>query len=134
MLFRSHGRRLIAETEHYTNNATLAAYRASVNARIVAGMGPVALGVISAALDLDETTVLAGYLHGYCVGLSSAAIRLLPISNTDCQRMLHRTHALLVAEIETIRGRPWTAMSSFTPALDVASMHHVHDDLRMFAS
>jgi urease accessory protein UreF len=64
----------------------------------------------------------------------SAAIRLLPLSNSECQSMLHRLHLGISEQLDDIRDRSWREMSAFTPELDIVSISHQYDDLRMFAS
>ncbi|MFN0071590.1 MAG: urease accessory protein UreF [Chloroflexota bacterium] len=131
---QQHGRRLLVETALFREVPTLNGYRARVLERAVPGTGAVALGAVSAALDVEPELALAGYLHTFVVGVVSAAIRLLPLSNTDCQLMVHRLHPSIAEQMESIRGKSWLGMTAFTPELDIVSMQHAKDDLRMFAS
>src|SRR5690606_8848233 len=56
------------------------------------GERPVALcvvvGVAAAAHRLDLATVLGAYLHAFAANLVSAAVRLIPLGQTDGQRAL----------------------------------------------
>ena len=131
---QQHGRRLLAETASFTEDQMLADYRAEVMSRDSPGTGAVALGAMAGALGIDAEFALAGYLHGYITGLASAAIRLLPVSNSECQVMIHRMHHAISDKVEQSRHRSWHEMTSFSPELDIVSMLHVDDDLRMFAS
>jgi urease accessory protein len=131
---QQHGRRLLAETATFTGNPTLAAFRNRVIGRESPGTGAPALGAISGALEIDVALALAGYVHGYVTGLTSAAIRLLPISNSDCQLMIYRLHASVSQSLQSIRHRCWWDMTTFSPELDIVSIQHQHDELRMFAS
>jgi urease accessory protein len=131
---RQHGRRLLTETARYTDNETLAHYRARVTNRESPGTGAVALGAVSGALAIEVDLSFAGYLHGYVTGLVSAAIRLLPVSNSECQAMVHRLQPVIAEQFESLAESSWRDMTSFSPELDIVSMDHVHDDIRMFAS
>jgi urease accessory protein UreF len=63
-----------------------------------------------------------------------AAMRLMSISHSDVQGILFRIHQVVAEQAEVVEGRDWTAMQSFTPELDIASLVHRFDDIRMFAS
>jgi urease accessory protein len=131
---QQHGRRLLAESVAFSDDRIVGAYRSRVLQRMVPGTGAVALGAVTSALDIGADLALAGYVHGYATGVVSAAIRLLPISNTDCQGLMFRVQGAIQDDLELVHAHPWRAMTAFTPELDIASMGHVHDDLRMFAS
>jgi urease accessory protein len=131
---QQHGRRLLAETADLVDNETLAHYRSRVVGRESPGSGAVALGAIGGAMDVDAELALAGYLHGYVTGVTSAAIRLLPLSNSECQAMVHRLHPFIADRVQSVRDRSWREMAAFSPDLVIISMNHPHDDLRMFAS
>jgi urease accessory protein len=131
---QQHGRRLLAETAAFSDHPTLSQYRSRVANRESPGSGAVALGAISGALGVTAELAFAGYHHGYVTGVVSAAIRLLPLSNSECQAMLHRLQPVIAEQFQCVRKRSWREMTTFTPELDIISMVHAHDDLRMFAS
>lgn len=126
--------RLLSETAGFTDNVLHAAYRDRVQTKRTPGLGAVALGVVAATLGMPAEMAALGYCHSYAVGMFSASIRLLPIGHTEVQRALQRLQPIIATGIDQARILPWTAMSSFTPMLDIASMGHASDDLRMFAS
>ena len=49
---------------------------------------------------------LAGDVHGYATGVVSAAIRLLPISNTDCQGLMFRVQGAIQYDLESVHASP----------------------------
>ncbi len=61
-------------------------------------------------------------------------MKWLPISHSDVQGILYRLPSTLTDLVDEIRGLPWEEMASFTPELDIVSMSHEADDLRLFAS
>jgi urease accessory protein len=131
---QQHGRRLLTETATFSDNQTLSEYRMRVTTRESPGTGAAAAGAVSRAVGIDVELAFAGYVHGYVTGLISAAIRLLPVSNSECQTVIHRLQPVISDQFGLIQNTSWHDMTSFSPELDIVSMGHVHDDLRMFAS
>jgi urease accessory protein len=126
--------RVLSETAAFTDHPFHAAFRARVQKKETPGLGAVTLGLVASVLGMSAEMAALGYCHSYAVGMFSAAIRLLPIGHTEVQRAIHQLQPLIADQIAQVRTRPWTMMTSFTPMLDIASMGHVSDDLRMFAS
>src|SRR5215204_1398495 len=107
---QQHGRRLLTESAAFSDDRILGAYREQVLQRVAPGTGAVAFGAVTSTLDIGARLALAGYVHGYATALVSAAIRLLPISNTDCQRLMHRVQGAIQDDLESVHLRPWHAM------------------------
>lgn len=128
------GRRLIAETSHLTLSDVAAAFRGRVTDGESPGNAAVALGVVSQALDIPEMLALTAFCHSHSISVVGAALRLLPVTHTAVQDILHRLHPLIAEGARSIGDRPWQEMTAFTPELDIVSMNHESDDLRLFAS
>ncbi len=128
------GRRLMAETGPFGSCQVLAEYSAAVSRRETPGNGAVALGIVANASNISAEQALLVFCHGHGVSVLGAAMRLLPMSHTDAQAILGRLHSNLEETIDRVRGRPWKEMTSFSPVLDILSMSHEADDLRLFAS
>jgi urease accessory protein len=111
-----------------------AQYHERVSRREAPGNGAVALGVAAAALNIPPQQTLLLFCHSHAVSVLGAALRLLPLTHTDAQVILHRLHPIIVDRTGEIEGVPWTDMTCFTPELDIASLGHESADLRMFAS
>jgi urease accessory protein UreF len=77
---------------------------------------------------------LTDVLSQLCVGILSAAMRLLRLTHNQSQGILWGLHSLVADLANEIKDRTWQEMTSFTPQLDLAAMGHEADDLRMFAS
>ena len=71
--------------------------------------------------------------HGLCAGLLGAAIRLSIISHIDAQKI-----RIDVADlVETILQQPIPAPEEahgFTPQIEIASMNHETDEMRLFVN
>ena len=109
-------------------------YRADVASRRAPGTGAVALGVTAGAAGIPPQTALLLFCHSFAVGVLGAAQRLLPMTHSEVQQILHSLHEPIAALSDEIQHRPWQQMTSFAPHSDIASMLHESDDLRMFAS
>lgn len=128
------GGRLLSETTSFRAHRIHADYSAMVLNRKSPGNGAVALGVIAQVANLSAEQAVLMLCHGHAVSILGSAMRIFPMSHSDAQSVLRRLHRMLVHAIDDIGGRSWREMTSFTPALDVLSMCHETDDLKLFAS
>lgn len=95
---------------------------------------PIAVSVSCAGHGIPCESSLQGYFHGFISNLVSAAVRLIPLGQTDGQ--------LAVAAMEeTVRQTALQAMEipledigSAAPLVDLASMHHETQYTRLFRS
>jgi urease accessory protein len=95
---------------------------------------PVAVGIVSAAHAIPLEPALHGFLHALVSNWISAAARLIPLGQTDCQRVL----AALEATVSEIARRAITAklddLGSATFRADLASLRHETQYTRLFRS
>jgi urease accessory protein len=95
---------------------------------------PVAVGVVSAAHGVPLGPVLHAFLHAVVSNWISAGARLVPLGQTDSQRIL----AGLEAEVAATAGRALTAslddLGSATFRADLASLRHETQYTRLFRS
>ncbi len=95
------------------------------------GHTAVVQGVLWGQLGFSAGQAQAMAAHGLCAGLLGAAIRLSIISNIEAQK-IRAEAADLVA---TILDRPVCAPEDahgFTPQIEIASMNHETDEMRLF--
>ncbi|MCY4558715.1 MAG: urease accessory protein UreF [Chloroflexi bacterium] len=132
------GRRILDETAPLllgeTGRAVHGEFRRLVTERETPGTGAVALGVAAGAVGIDAGNALLMHCHSFAVGVLGAAQRLLPITHSEAQRILHGLHQPVIGAMAALQYRDWREMTSFAPQTDIASMMHEHDDVRMFAS
>ncbi len=128
------GRRLLSETQSFEARQIHADYWTTVRRGESPGNGAVALAMIAQGANLSAEQALLVFCHGHAVSILGAAMRLLPVSHTDAQNILRRLHPTLAETVGKIQKRSWDEMTSFTPAMDIVSMSHGPDDVRMFAS
>jgi urease accessory protein len=95
-----------------------------------------AFGLTGGALGLDEETTVPAYLHQSLYGLVSACQRLLPLGQTQAQKMLWRLKPSLAEAATLSRGDQLDCDEAFcfTPLLDIGSMRHPTLETRLFVS
>ncbi len=95
---------------------------------------PVAMGHIVELLSLPLLPALALYLQSYVSNLSAAGIRLIPLGQTDGQRIVHALAPLC----QSLAARAMTAelddIGGFAPMIDMASQRHDQLYSRLFRS
>lgn len=134
---RHAGRRILDEsTSLLVDGAgpTVSAFRGLAADGETPGTGAVALAVVADAAGIDGETALLMFCHSFAVGALGAAQRLLPLTHSQAQLILRRTHEPVAEMVADLRTRHWRDMTSFAPQADIAAMLHEHDDFRMFAS
>jgi urease accessory protein len=119
----------------WPNGAVEAATAAIKQPKINRGVPvAVAVGMVTACHGVPVEYVLPLYLQSFASGIVSAGVRLIPLGQTDGQRLVARMHpiveraggATLEAKFEDIGGA--------TPMIDLASMAHEMRDGRLFRS
>jgi len=93
---------------------------------------PVAVAVASAGHAIPLRPALAAYLHAVAANLVSAGVRLVPLGQTDGQRLV----AALVPVVMAVAGRaeatPLGDVAGAAFRADLASMHHETQYTRLF--
>lgn len=93
----------------------------------------VAQGMLWGQLGLDAAQAQVMSAHGLCTGVLGAAVRLSVIGHMDAQAI----HAWLLPRIEEVLRQPLCPpdeLHSFTPQLEIASMNHETDEMRLFVN
>lgn len=95
---------------------------------------PVAVGMATAGHDIRLEDALTAFLHAVAANLASAGVRLVPLGQTDGQRVL----ASLEPVIATIARRALAAalddIGGAAFRADIASMRHERQYTRLFRS
>ena len=95
---------------------------------------PVAVGITGAAHNLPLAATLHAFLHAVVSNWISAGARLIPLGQTDCQRVL----VALETEVNATAARALQAtlddLGSATFRADIASMRHETQYTRLFRS
>ncbi|HXP31130.1 MAG TPA: urease accessory protein UreF [Stellaceae bacterium] len=95
---------------------------------------PVAVAVACAAHRVPLAASLAAYLHVFAANLVSAGIRLVPLGQTDGQRVIARLEQPIAATAEAALALPLEAVGTSTPIVDWCAMRHETQYTRLFRS
>jgi len=95
---------------------------------------PVTVGVAAALHGVPLQATITSFLHAFAANLVSAGIRLIPLGQTDGQRIIATLEPVILAASENIRATPLDQVGTATPMLDWCSMRHETQYTRLFRS
>lgn len=95
---------------------------------------PVAVGAAAAAQDIDRLAVASHYLHAFAANLTSAAIRLIPLGQTQGHAVLNDMHRLCARIARETADLTPDDIGGCCFAADIASMTHETQYSRLFRS
>lgn len=84
--------------------------------------------------DVAANDAVTGYLWSLCEGQVSAAVRLIPLGQTDGQRMVGALSERIPTWVEHATGLDEHSIGSFLPGLSLASALHEEQYARLFRS
>lgn len=93
---------------------------------------PVAVGVAGARHQVDLDRLVAMYLHAFAANLVSAAVRAVPLGQSDGQGVLARLAPLALSVAAETKGLTPEDIATSALAADIAAMRHERDDVRVF--
>jgi urease accessory protein len=93
---------------------------------------PIAVGRAARALTLPPERVAALYLHAFASNLVSAAVRFVPLGQTDGQRVLAALHPVIERVAQEAAATPLDGIVTSVPGADLAAMHHETQYVRIF--
>lgn len=95
---------------------------------------PVAVGLVSAAHGIPLEPALHAFLHAVVSNWISAGSRLIPLGQTDSQRVLAQLEADVAATARRAIAATLDDLGSATFRADIASMRHETQYTRLFRS
>ena len=95
---------------------------------------PVAVGVACAGHTIPPEPALSAYLHAQAATLISAGVRLIPLGQTDGQRVLAALEPVVAATAARAIGTPISELGGAAFRADIASMRHETQYTRLFRS
>jgi len=131
---RQMGRQTLAVAATLTGDRELGRYLEEVNAGRLPGHHAVAFGMAGGVLGWTGRQVALAYLYSATALLVGAAQRLLPIGQTQGQRVLWGLHPLMERLAAEAAGRGAGDLSGFTPAQEARGMAHERLPARLFRS
>ena len=95
---------------------------------------PVALGIAAADHGVPLNLTLTAYLHGFVSNLVSAAVRIVPLGQTDGQRAIQRLETQIEAVQSTLLDADLNDLGTFSMISEICSMRHETQYTRLFRS
>jgi urease accessory protein len=95
---------------------------------------PVAVGVAAAGHGIAFEAALGAFLHAITANLISAGVRLVPLGQTDGQRVLAALEPVVAATAQRALGTPLDEVGSAAFRADLASLRHETQYTRLFRS
>ena len=95
---------------------------------------PIAVGVACALTDIALRPALVAYLNAFAANLVSAAVRLVPLGQTDGQRALAALEAPILRAAAAALARRPDDLGGAALAVDWHSMQHETQYTRLFRS
>jgi urease accessory protein len=95
---------------------------------------PIAVGVTAAGHGIALEGALNGYLHAVTANLISAGVRLIPLGQTDGQRLLAAFEPVVTATAARALATPLDQVGGAAFRADIASMRHETQYTRLFRS
>jgi urease accessory protein len=95
---------------------------------------PIAVGVASAGHGVPLAPALHAYLHAMAANLISAGVRLIPLGQTDGQRVLAALEPVAAAAAERALVAALDEIGSASFRADLAGMRHETQYTRLFRS
>jgi urease accessory protein len=95
---------------------------------------PVAAGCAVARIDLPRGPAIRLYLQNFMGNLVGAGVRLIPLGQTDGQRVLAALTPLCTALADRAMTATLDDIGGFAPLVDIASMRHETLYSRLFRS
>jgi urease accessory protein len=95
---------------------------------------PVAVAVTAAGHGIAAEPALGAYLHAVAANLISAGVRLIPLGQTDGQRLLAAFEPIVAATSARALAIPLDQVGGAAFRADLAGMHHETQYTRLFRS
>lgn len=112
----------------------VAIWRATLASGGVRPAYPIAVACASAVAGIPLTGAVTAYLHAFAANLVSAAVRAIPLGQTDGQRALAALEPGIAAAAVTSLDRPLDQAGSAALVVDTLSFRHETQYTRIFRS
>src|SRR5260370_12485393 len=95
---------------------------------------PIAVGLVSAAHAIPLASTMHAFFHALTSNWISSGARLVPLGQTDSQRILALLEPVVVATVKRAQDASLDDLGSATFRDDLASMRHETQYTRLFRS
>lgn len=95
---------------------------------------PVGVGAAASLHGIALPLAVSGFLHAFAANLVSAGVRLIPLGQTDGQRVLAALEPAVARAAERALALPLDEVTTAAPLIDWCSMRHETQYTRLFRS
>lgn len=95
---------------------------------------PVATAAAAAGHGIDVAAAVLAYLHAVAANLISAGVRLVPLGQTDGQRILALLEPIIISTVARALATPLSDIGGAAFRADLASLQHETQYTRLFRS
>ena len=131
---RQLGRQTLRIADTLTDHTVLTAFARTVEARATPGHHAVVFGIIGGACGWPPRATAAALLYASAAGMVGAATRLVPLGQTQAQRLISEASTMIAGLAEAATSGTIEETFTFAPALEIASMRHAQLEARLFKS
>jgi urease accessory protein len=128
------GRAFLDTVNKTRSDRRIAAFGRECSLRGLGPAYPVAVAAVAACSGIALRAALAAYLQGFGALLVSAAVRLVPLGQTDGQRVQAGLEPVVLAAARAAMRRPFDDVGGAAPMVDWTSMRHETQHTRLFRS
>jgi urease accessory protein len=114
--------------------AALGAFTKAVRDGVTPGNLAVGYGVAAPALGFGVEEALYAYLYAAVAALVAAGQKLIPLGGSVAQRALYESGGEVIRAAEASEGIGVEEMRAFAPLVDVYSMRHERQRVRLYIS
>ena len=93
---------------------------------------PIAVALAAKKQSIKQNLILPAYVHAFCSNLISAAIRLIPIGQTEGQRIMLELYPTISDLVKTASESEIDDLNSACFFSDVSAMEHEYLQPRIF--
>lgn len=95
---------------------------------------PVVVGCLAASHNIDQQSAALAYLHAFSANLISAAVRLVPLGQTDGQRITAALEPVVTETVDRAMACSLEDAANSSWMTDICSMRHETQHTRLFRS
>ena len=131
---RSVGRQFLRTARGFIDDPFLDDLEAGARTDRVCAQYPLALGCVASSLGIGCAGALESFCYGVASGLVSAAVRLVPLGQTEGQRVLSNLEGEVRGATARALALPMEDAHSLGPGHEIRAMAHQRLHTRLFVS
>ena len=128
------GRQLLRLNQEVFDDELSGDYLRRLRQEDLPGNQAVALGLVKAALGLQDEEAVAGELYAFAASCVGSALRMSVIDHREVQRLLHLLRPVIAEVTAGVLDRTIADIGGSAPYAEMMSMRHEESTVRLFVS